>query len=178
MNAPQQPPVPTVDASGGKVTATISGYSESHIHMLWFERAGSDGKFQIVQGATNICFVGSPMMSSDFGYGNLPPGVYQYRFRAENFTGSASSDPVTVTVGPAQHFTALPTTIRPGQPVTLSWVTTGAPSVLIDNGIGTKPASGSTTVSPKTTTTYTLTAMQGATTLTSTVTVEVLTTPW
>lgn len=181
LNAPQRPPVPTVATGGGLVTATINGYNDSHVGTLWLERAGSDGKFKIVAGTSN-CPAGSPLKIYDYGYDNLPPGVYQYRLRAENFTGSATSDPVTVTVGPAQplaitSFTALPTTIRPSQSVTLSWVTTGAPSVLIDNGIGTKPGSGSTTVSPKTTTTYTLTAMQGATTLTSTVTVEVLTTP-
>ena len=73
-------------------------------------------------------------------------------------------------------FTATPATSRPGQAVTLSWATQGAESVLIDNGVGTQPAFGSVTVSPTSNTTYTLTAMAGATTLTSSVTVTVLNT--
>lgn len=61
-------------------------------------------------------------------------------------------------------FTASPATVASGSPSTLSWTTTGASvtSVSIDNGVGGKPASGSTPVSPATTTTYTLFAFTTA----------------
>ncbi|HEY8848975.1 MAG TPA: hypothetical protein VIO12_06760, partial [Thermoanaerobaculia bacterium] len=74
-------------------------------------------------------------------------------------------------------FAATPPTVRAGQPVTLSWVTQGASSVMIDQGVGAKPLAGSVTVTPPNTTTYTLSAMSGASTVTATVTVTVLTAP-
>ena len=57
------------------------------------------------------------------------------------------------------QLTANATTIAPGQSVTLSWVTSNATAISIDNGIGnvTPVASGSTTVTPSGTTTYTAT---------------------
>jgi hypothetical protein len=70
-------------------------------------------------------------------------------------TGSAT---VTVTSGPGITFTAAPAFIGSGQSSILTWSTTNATSVSIDNGIGSKPTSGSTGVSPSSTTTYTLTA--------------------
>jgi hypothetical protein len=74
-------------------------------------------------------------------------------------------------------FAATPPTVRAGQRVTLSWVTQGAASVMIDQTVGSEPPAGSATVTPSNTTTYTLTAMSGASTVTSTVTVTVLTAP-
>ncbi|MBI4786305.1 MAG: hypothetical protein HY782_04585 [Chloroflexi bacterium] len=56
-------------------------------------------------------------------------------------------------------FSASPTTITAGQSATLSWgFVVGAQSAEIDNGIGGVQTPGSTTVSPTTTTTYTMTA--------------------
>jgi len=76
-----------------------------------------------------------------------------------NVTASA-----TVTVGAAVagtpqiiRFEASPRTIAPGQQSTLSWATSGATQVSI-SGVGAVAANGSTTVSPATTTTYTLSA--------------------
>jgi phospholipase C len=55
--------------------------------------------------------------------------------------------------------TATPAAITAGQNVTLTWSTVNATSVQLDNGIGTLSAgSGSMTVMPQQTTTYTLTA--------------------
>jgi peptidoglycan-associated lipoprotein len=53
---------------------------------------------------------------------------------------------------------ANPATIERGQSSTLSWTTTGATSVSIDQGIGDVSTSGSRSVSPSSSTTYTLTA--------------------
>ena len=77
--------------------------------------------------------------------------------------GGAASAPVTVTVAQAgapaiTSFTATPPQIAPGGQTTLSWSVTNALTVLIDRGIGAQGPSGSVTVSPATTTTYTLTA--------------------
>jgi hypothetical protein len=95
------------------------------------------------------------------------------------FTTANSSPPtaqVTVTVGaaaPSATFSALPTSITAGQSSTLTWTSTNATSVSIDNGLGPQALSGSTSVSPASTTTYTLTATGpgGTTTKTATVTV-------
>jgi hypothetical protein len=59
---------------------------------------------------------------------------------------------------PTVSFSASPDDIATGQTSTLIWETTGATSVTIDNGIGSQPLSGSVTVQPTLTRTYTLTA--------------------
>ena len=74
-------------------------------------------------------------------------------------------------------FAATPPTVRLGQPVTLSWMCEGVTSCIIDGNVGPVPPAGSAPVSPSTTTTYTLTAMNGSKAVTSTVTVNVLTAP-
>ncbi|MBM3862709.1 MAG: hypothetical protein FJ385_01975, partial [Verrucomicrobia bacterium] len=71
-------------------------------------------------------------------------------------------------------FSASSLAIDTGGSSTLTWDATGASSVSIDNGVGSVAASGSTTVSPATTTTYTLTAEFGGITKTSIVTVTVM----
>ncbi len=65
-----------------------------------------------------------------------------------------------VPVASCDAFTASPTTITRGESVTLSWATTNATRVAIDNGPGvvTPTASGTFSVAPLATTTYTLTA--------------------
>jgi endonuclease/exonuclease/phosphatase family metal-dependent hydrolase len=70
-------------------------------------------------------------------------------------------------------FVASPASISLGQSSTLSWTTSNASTVAIDQGIGSVASSGSVTVSPTSTTTYTLTATnsQGSTTATAQVTV-------
>lgn len=75
--------------------------------------------------------------------------------------------------GPTATLTASPSAINSGQSSTLSWATTEATTVGIDQGIGGLPTSGSTVVTPAATTTYTLTATgpSGVTTASVTVTV-------
>ncbi len=58
---------------------------------------------------------------------------------------------------PTIHFTASPETIANGESSTLSWSTTDATGVIIEN-IGSFPTQGSTVVTPTTSTTYTATA--------------------
>jgi phospholipase C len=104
-----------------------------------------------------------------------PSSTTQYTLTATSVNGTSTST-ATVTVHanpPTAKLTAAPTTITIGNSATLTWSTTNATSVSIDNGIGTVAASGSTTVSPTTTTTYTLTATGAGGTVTATATVTV-----
>jgi hypothetical protein len=80
---------------------------------------------------------------------------------AENKTVSCSKTIVVeqpeVKTPRCEYFNASATTIRRGENVTLSWDTTNTNSAVINPGVGTVAADGSTTVSPSDTTTYTLT---------------------
>ena len=106
-----------------------------------------------------------------------PSSTTQYTLSATSVDGTTTSV-ATVTVQanpPTAKLTASPTTVSPGSSATLTWKTTNATSISIDNGIGTVAASGSTTVNPTATTTYTLTATGsagGTITATATVTVQ------
>jgi hypothetical protein len=75
-----------------------------------------------------------------------------------------------------QSFTADPTLVAPGSSVTLSWKTTGADSVSIDQGVGavSPAAAGSKTVTVSVPTTYTLTTKNAGGSATATVTVTVI----
>jgi len=91
---------------------------------------------------------------------------------------------VTITVNPAPvacsgaplvtSFFAANTKIKPGEATTLNWgAVNNADSVEIDQGIGGVATPGSASVSPTTTTTYTLTAKCGTSTVTRQVKIEV-----
>lgn len=71
-----------------------------------------------------------------------------------------AATPVSCPFTPIIHgFSASSTSITPGQSTTLSWgFVEGAQTAEIDNGIGGVATPGSATVSPGSTTTYTLTA--------------------
>ena len=98
-------------------------------------------------------------------------------------TGSGSRTDictVTVKVRPRiDSFSADRTTINRGQPVTLSWTTSNATSAELDPGnISVTPvASGSKSLSPTSTTTYTLTASNDDASVSKTVKVTVKPTP-
>src|SRR5574339_232478 len=67
-------------------------------------------------------------------------------------------------------FQAQPASIKPGESFLLSWATEAGTGT-IDNGIGAVPTRGTIKVTPKATTTYTLTLGGGAVTRSLTVTV-------
>ena len=69
------------------------------------------------------------------------------------------TDTPVVDIASCDAFSAHPTTILLGGSSTLTWETTNAVSVSINNGIGAVSADGSTNVSPTVNTTYTLTAI-------------------
>src|SRR5688572_461712 len=68
------------------------------------------------------------------------------------------------------NFQAEPASIKPGESFVLTWATEAGTGT-IDNGIGPIPPRGTIKVTPKATTTYTLTMGGGATTRTVTITV-------
>jgi len=121
----------------------------------------------IVQGATsvsinngvgnNLALTGSATVS--------PTANTTYTLTATGPNGNVTAT-ATVNVGTVNNvgnpqivrFEASPLTIAPGGSSTLSWATNGATTVSISPGIGNVPVNGSTTVSPTSTTTYTLTA--------------------
>ncbi len=90
--------------------------------------------------------------------------TYYFRLTVRNAAGLQSSATTTVTVNQGatlriDQFFATPNNIQPGQTSVLTWAVTGATSVTISPGVGSvNPSGGTTTVSPQTTTTYTLTA--------------------
>jgi len=108
--------------------------------------------------------------------------TYGFRLTVRNTDGLQDTDNTTVsTIRPTDEgnarivqFNAIPAAIQSGQSSTLTWVLENAFSVAITPGIGNvDKSSGSVTVSPTQTTTYTLTANgpQGLITAVQTVTV-------
>ncbi|MDA3898225.1 MAG: hypothetical protein PF482_18985 [Desulfobacteraceae bacterium] len=90
-----------------------------------------------------------------------PSDTTTYTITANGFGGTASSS-VTVTVTPIPEptvsLTASPETIFAGESSILSWSAENADSVIIEPGIGPVDITGSYTVTPAETTTYTITA--------------------
>ncbi len=87
------------------------------------------------------------------------------------------SVPVTIVpnaiVPKCDAFTASQTSIREGQNVTLTWNTTDAASVSIDNGIGSVSEDGSKDVTPGSDTTYVLTATRDGKTTSCQISIQV-----
>jgi hypothetical protein len=106
----------------------------------------------------------------------MPSATTTYTITATGNAGATSQCRVTVTVNAAvpviASFTATPASIDAGQSSTLQWSVQNADSVSITS-LGTVAASGSKSVSPIATTTYTLTATNAAGSVTRTATVEV-----
>jgi hypothetical protein len=129
---------------------------------------------------------GTTEITIDPGIGNVaaltgtrtvsPTVTTNYTLTASNEAGHRT-DTVQVTVSAPSppplpeinSFTADPTSVPPGGSSTLSWSVSGADEVTIDHGIESVGLTGTRTVSPTTTTTYTLTASNEAGDSTATV---------
>lgn len=85
--------------------------------------------------------------------------------------------PAPTPAAPAAKLSVEPSTVTEGQSATLSWTTSNATDVMIDPGIGKVNLEGSQTVSPETSTTYTLTAKGPGGTATDTARLTVGTRP-
>jgi hypothetical protein len=90
---------------------------------------------------------------------------------AATFTATMSTSAAPPVIN---SFAATPSSIVTGESTKLSWSTTNATSVSIDNGLGAQSVSGTVTVSPSQTTVYTLTATDAAGSVSAQATVTVV----
>jgi hypothetical protein len=129
---------------------------------------------QVLQGTDSTFRTGSPGMGFYLSGGSVAMNA-DYGF------SSFSADDGTVTPPPSPlpiaTLSANPASIQIGSSSTLSWATTNAASVSIDNGIGSVALAGSLLISPAQSTTYTLTATGAGGTSAASVTVTVTAAP-
>jgi len=103
-----------------------------------------------------------------------PTETTLYQATASGPGGSANAEvTVKVIAPPVVTFSATASVIQAGQSTILSWTSTDATSVTIDNEVGSVPVNGSVSVTPSQTTTYTLTATGVGGTSSSSITVTV-----
>jgi hypothetical protein len=110
-----------------------------------------------------------------------PAFTTTYKLTATNDQGTiiatttltVSGAPITEETPTVAFFNADPYVIKKGESAVLSWKTTEASSVTIDNGIGIVAGTGTTRVSPAETTTYTMIAINPRGAQFQTVTVNV-----
>lgn len=116
--------------------------------------------------------IGSVELSGSISF--TPSKTVTYTLTAAG-PGGTTTKKITFTVPekPTASLTANPELIEPGEAVTLTWSSSGANSVRIDPGLGAVAASGSVTVHPQQTTSYTLTAANAAGTTEVTATVAI-----
>ena len=84
-----------------------------------------------------------------------------------------SAPPAAAPAQPTVTLDASPTSVNPGQAVTLSWTSTNSTDLEIDPGVGKVSPQGSSTVNPTQSTTYTITAMGAGGSATATAHVDV-----
>lgn len=108
---------------------------------------------------------------------NLNPGYNHTVVQEWDKCGHSTFTTINLNVAsaPTANLAAAPATVVAGNPATLTWSTANATSVSIEPGIGAVAASGSTTVTPSSTTQYILTATGNSGTATSTATIAVQT---
>ncbi|KGJ89257.1 hypothetical protein ND16A_2150 [Thalassotalea sp. ND16A] len=161
-------PTAPIDSFSGSPTTITAGESA----ILSWTTTGADSV--VINAGPNLPLDGSISVS--------PTATTLYILTAIGPAG-ASQALVTVTVNPApppppveptiDDFLATPASITAGESATLSWNTTGAGNVSIDNGVGAVSVDGSVTVNPTVTTSYTLSATGSGVTTTAEVTVNV-----
>lgn len=163
-------PAPTVTLSASPTTVNAGG----NVTLLWTSTNATSLSINNGIGAVsgpNGSMVVNPTVTST------------YTITATNDSGSTSAN-ATVTIGtinkPTVNLSTTYSTITLGQSVTLSWTSSEADELILNEGIGvvTGP-NGNRTVSPKTTTTYTISATNegGVSTDSVTITVQTLARP-
>jgi RHS repeat-associated protein len=140
-------PLPTVSISANPETILLGESST----LSWSSTHADT--CEIDQGVGSVTVNGSMSVS--------PTETTTYTITATGPGGTALAD-VTITVTnpnapPAVTMTPASADISQGDSITLTWNSQRAQSAFIDNGVGSVPLNGSTTVSPDHTTTYTIT---------------------
>lgn len=155
---------PVIDSFSGNPTSIDSGESS----LLSWTTTGATS-CSINQGIGSVAVDGSRTV--------YPSLTTTYTLTATNNSGSVTSS-VTVTVTivypVVTSFTATPDNMKFGASSLLSWATTDATSISINQGIGAVASSGTKSVSPDDTTTYTITATNSAGSDTESITVTVI----
>ena len=102
--------------------------------------------------------IGSVDVSGSVSVSPVETTTYEIIATGAGGTSTASATVVVIQPAPTVEITVSPDAIHPGESATLSWNSTDAESCVIEPGIGDVAPSGSMTVSPTETTTYTITA--------------------
>ncbi len=153
------------------VDVTDNGVSIPDIEVLLGVRMWAE-PYAIINGGSFVLHwssIKAVSVTIDHGIGTVstsgslavsPAETTTYSITATDGQGSTVTDQVTITVfqQPTVSITADPMTITQGQSATLSWTSTNADAVSIDQSIGNVDLSGSMTVSPSQTTTFIITA--------------------
>lgn len=142
---------PTSVNTGQSVTwsASASGGTGSYQYS-WSGTDGLSGSTQSVQKSYSTA--GTKTGSVSVSSGNQSTSVSCTNGGATGVTVNAPAPTIS-------SFGGSPSSIAGGRSSTLSWSSSNASSCSINQGIGSAPTSGSRTVSPSSTTTYTLTCM-------------------
>lgn len=168
-------------------TVTVSAQAAGNPQIARFTASPMSiqpGQSSTLSWATN----GATTVSISPGVGNVPVNgsttvtptqTTTYTLTAMSSDGKSVTSPVTVIVAPGQipqivAFAANPPTIDAGQSTKLCWQVTGSTSITITPGVGSNlNANDCATVTPQTTTTYTLTATNATGQIQANVTVVV-----
>jgi len=171
-------PVTATNAGGSNLPTALEGVNklvDGDVNTKWFDGnnepvifdIGNDGVFDNYRFVTaNDSMLRDPIQwtfegSDDQTNWTLIENVdFDYAIPAARYTSTGSIPLPGASLPPAvDFFGANGSTVIQGEPVTLSWTTTGAGTFSIDQGIGAVAADGSTPITPPLgTTTYTLTA--------------------
>jgi hypothetical protein len=162
--------LPVIDSFNASPASISAGESSS---LSW--TVSGANTVSIDQGIGNVALTGTR---------EVTPGVTTiYTLTASNSAGGVTATTQVIVTGAVppptmglpviNSFSATPPIISLGNPTSLSWNVSNATSVSINHGVGTVAPSGSTIVSPPTTTTYILTASNINGSLTATALVQV-----
>jgi hypothetical protein len=162
--------------SGGGTTPNLPSFLTCTVSPMNIMAGESATITYSTQNATSVSLSGIGPVAGAGQQVVTPTQTTSYILTATNATGPTTCQvTVAVTAGTVPRidsFTANPATIVSGSPSTLSWQVENATSVSI-SGIGTVQPTGSQSVSPTQTTTYTLTATNATGQVTSQATITV-----
>lgn len=132
-----------------------------------FSSLSVSGSTITIEGRANETCSSCFFVVTDYSFSStqltLAVGTYRVEFFVTDCTVRSLRGSRDLTISPPTPiptitFNASPQTIQAGESSTLTWTTMNATAVTIDKGLGSQPITGSATVRPGMTTTYTLTA--------------------